>query len=395
MKPFVYADYAAATPLDEEVLNKMLPFFTSDFGNASTIYEFGQKARRALDLSRRDVAEILHCTPKEVIFTGSGTESIHLAIRGVTEAYKEKGNHIITSTIEHHAVLHTCQYLEKNGYEVTYLQPDKDGIINPEDVQKALRPETILVTIMYANNEIGTVQDIPAIGKIIQTYRAEKGLQWPFFHTDACQAPGFLDINAENLGVDLLTINGSKIYGPKGVGALFIKRGVRVAPQIIGGGQEYRLRAGTENVPAVVGMAEALKKVIVHQEEEKPRIQKLRDLLIHEIETRVPQSTLNGSRTQRLPNNVHCSFDGIEGETILLRLDMEGICASSGSACTSGTVDPSHVLLALGVPYERAHGSVRFSLGRQTTEKDVMFIAEKMEKIIKEMREISPLFEQK
>lgn len=387
----IYADYAAITPLRLEVLNKMLPYLKDDFGNPSSIYEFGQRGRRAIDSARKDIGNIIGCSPKEVIFTGSGTESINLAIKGVTEAYKNKGKHIICTKVEHHAVLHTFQYLEKNGFEITYLETDEFGLINENQLQKAIKPETIFVSIIYANNEIGTIQNLPAIAKIINSKKTDS-LSPPFFHTDACQAAEFLDINVQKLGVDLMTLNGSKIYGPKGVGVLYIKKGIKIIPQIHGGGQEYRLRAGTENVAAIVGMAEALKLAENEKEKENARLEKLRNLFIKSIEKKIPKVRLNGHRTKRLPNNINFSFEGIEGETILLRLDMEGICASSGSACTSGTVDPSHVLLAIGVPYEIAHGSVRFTLGRDSTEKDVMEMIEKTTKIVKEMRNISPLY---
>ncbi len=385
-------DYAATTPLKKEVLEKMLPFFVEKFGNPSTIYEFGQESRRAIDGSRRDISDFLGCAPKEVIFTGSGTESVNLALRGVVEAYKDTGKHIVTLKTEHQAVLHTCEYLEKNGYTVTYLDVEKDGLLNLEKLKSAIRPDTILVSIMYANNEIGVIQDIQKIGEFLEEIRKKDSLL-PLFHTDACQAVGFLDVNVRNLKVDLMSFNAGKIYGPKGVGALCIKKGVRMIPQIQGGGQEYRMRAGTENVAAIVGMGEALKLVMAEKDTECARLKQLRDLLIEGIEKNIPKVYLNGHRTKRLPNNVNFSFEGIEGETILLRLDMEGICVSSGSACTSGTVDPSHVLLSIGVPYEIAHGSVRFSLGKDTTREEVIFVIEKMKEVVADMRSISPLYQ--
>lgn len=385
-------DYAATTPLKKEVLEKMLPFFVEKFGNPSTIYEFGQESRRAIDGSRKDIADILHCAPKEIIFTGSGTESVNFALRGVAEVYKDTGKHIVTLKTEHQAVLHTCEYLEKNGYSITYLDTEKDGLVDLEKLKSAIRPDTILVSIMMANNEIGVIQDIQKIGEILKQMRKKESVL-PVFHTDACQAVGFLDIDLRTLGVDLLSFNGGKIYGPKGVGVLYIRKGVRVIPQIQGGGQEYRLRAGTENVPAIIGMGEAFKLAVAERERESKRLEQLRDLLIEGIEKNIPKVYLNGHRKKRLPNNVNFSFEGIEGETILLRLDMEGICVSSGSACTSGTVDPSHVLLAIGVPYEIAHGSVRFSLGKDTTREEVLYVIEKMKEVVADMRSISPLYQ--
>ena len=385
-------DYAATTPLKKEVLEKMLPFFVEKFGNPSTIYEFGQESRRAIDGERKDIADIFHCAPKEIIFTGSGTESVNFALRGVAEAYRDIGKHIVTLKTEHQAVLHTCEYLEKNGYSITYLDTEKDGLVDLEKLKSAIRPDTILVSVMMANNEIGVIQDIQKIGEILEQMRKKESVL-PVFHTDACQAVGFLDIDLRTLGVDLLSFNGGKIYGPKGVGVLYIRKGVRVIPQIQGGGQEYRLRAGTENVPAIIGMGEAFKLAVAERERESKRLEELRDLLIEGIEKNIPKVYLNGHRKKRLPNNVNFSFEGIEGETILLRLDMEGICVSSGSACTSGTVDPSHVLLAIGVPYEIAHGSVRFSLGKDTTREEVLYVIEKMKEVVADMRSISPLYQ--
>lgn len=391
LKKFIYMDYAATTPLKKEVLEKMLPYFVEKFGNPSTIYEFGQEARRAIDGARKDIADFLGCAPKEIIFTGSGTESVNFALRGAAEAYKDKGKHIITLKTEHQSVLHTCEYLEKNGFTVTYLDVERDGLVDMEKLKSAIRPDTILISIMLANNEIGVIQDIQKIGEMLKEYRKDTIL--PLFHTDACQAVGFLDINVRNLGVDLMSFNAGKIYGPKGVGALYIKKGTKLIPQIQGGGQEYRMRAGTENVAAIVGMGEAFKLAVAEKDREYARLQQLRDILIEGIEKNIPKVYLNGHRTKRLPNNVNFSFEGIEGETILLRLDMEGICVSSGSACTSGTVDPSHVLLSIGVPYEIAHGSVRFSLGKDTTQEEVLYVIEKMKEIVADMRAISPLYQ--
>lgn len=380
----IYLDHAATTPMDPRVLEAMLPYFGSEYGNPSSIYAIAQKAKQALDEARSNVAEILGCTPEEIIFTSGGTESDNLAILGVARANKGKGLHIVTTKIEHHAVLHPCEVLEKEGFDVTYVDVEPNGIVDAEKVKEAVRDDTILVSVMYANNEIGTIQPIGTIGRFC------KKRDIPF-HTDACQAAGALDINVDRLKVSLLTFNGSKIYGPKGVGVLYVKKGVNIQPLMYGGEQERRIRPGTENVAGIVGLAEALKIAQEGREKENKRLIGLRDYLIKEIEARIPKVILNGDSALRLPNNVNVSILDIEGEALLLRLDMAGFAASSGSACTSGSLDPSHVILALGHPYEIAHGSLRFSLGKDTTKKDLDKLLEVLPKIVDDLRAISPV----
>lgn len=370
--------------MDPRVLEAMMPYFGPEFGNPSSIYAIAQRAKQALDEARSDVAEILGCTPEEIIFTSGGTESDNLAILGVARANKSKGNHIVTTKIEHHAVLHPCEVLEKEGFEVTYVEVEKNGIVDAEKLKAAIREDTILVSVMYANNEIGTIQPIGTIGRFC------KKRDIPF-HTDACQAAGALDINVDRLKVSLLTLNGSKIYGPKGVGVLYIKKGINIQPLMYGGEQERRIRPGTENVAGIVGLAKALQLAQEESEKENKRLIALRDYLIKGIETRIPKVILNGDRVERLPNNVNVSILDIEGEALLLRLDMAGFAASSGSACTSGSLDPSHVILALGHPYEIAHGSLRFSLGKNTTKKDLDNLLEVLPKIVDDLRAISPV----
>jgi len=395
----VYLDYAATTPLDPRVKEAMDSWWTENFGNAGGLYEEGRRAKEALQNSREVIAKLIGARTEEIIFTSGGTEADNLAIFGVArklEAELPFGSsaskpHIITTTFEHHAVLHPCQQLEKEGFEVSYLDVGKDGVVNPEDVRKALRPETILVSIMYANNEIGTIQPIYEIGKIIREFRAQNKSQLPYFHTDACQAAGYLDLNVNNLGVDLMSVNASKIYGPKGVGFLYKRAGVKIKPQILGGGQEGRMRSGTEAIPLVVGMAEAFKIAQKEREEESGRLIPLRDYFISEILKRIPKVVLNGHPANRLPNNINVSILDIEGEALILYLDAEGISISTGSACTSESLDPSHVILALGKPYEFAHSSMRFTLGRSTTKEDLDYVLEKLPKIVRWLRVVSPL----
>ncbi|MDP3985269.1 MAG: cysteine desulfurase family protein [bacterium] len=404
MRP-IYLDHASTTPLDPRVRDRMLPYLSEEFGNPSAIYAPGRVARRAVDDSRDGIARIFGASAEEIIFTGSGTESDNLAILGVARAYNRKPTdprapapqfrHIITSSIEHHAVLRTCEHLEKcENFSVTYLKPDEYGQISPETVAAALTPETILVSVMYANNEIGTINPIAAISKKLQEYKqilARKPTEAPFLHTDACQAAGFLPLNAKQLGVDLMTINGSKIYGPKGIGALYVRRGLKLEPLIHGGGQEFKLRSGTENVASIVGFAEALR--LAHEERgvESARLSALRDTLISAILKTIPNTVLNGHPTERLPNNANVSVLGIEGEAILLYLDSYGISASTGSACDSASLEPSHVILGLGRPYEHAHGSIRFTLGRGTTEADIQYVLEVLPKIVDILRCMSPV----
>lgn len=380
----IYLDHAATTPMDPRVLAAMMPYLGPEFGNPSSIYTIAQRAKQALDEARSDVAEVLGCTPEEVLFTSGGTESDNLAILGVARANASKGKHIVTTKIEHHAVLHPCEFLEKEGFEVTYVDVEKNGIVDPEKVKSAVREDTILVSVMYANNEIGTIQPIGPIGRFC------KKRDIPF-HTDACQAAGALDMDVNRLKVSLLTLNGSKIYGPKGVGVLYVKKGVNIQPLMYGGEQERRIRPGTENVAGIVGLAEALKHAQADREKENKRLIRLRDYLIKGIEDRIPKVILNGHPVERLPNNVNMSILDIEGEALLLRLDMAGFAASSGSACTSGSLDPSHVILALGHPYEIAHGSLRFSLGKDTKKKDLDKLLEVLPKIVDDLRAISPV----
>lgn len=384
MENNIYLDHAATTPIDPRVYEAMQPYFTEKFGNPSSIYQAGQIARNAIERARLEVANILGALPDEIIFVAGGTESDNLAILGVARANQHKGKHIITSKIEHHAVLHPCQQLEKEGFEVTYIPVEKNGIVDPEKVKDAMRDDTILVSIMYANNEVGTIQPIAKIGRTCK----KRGIP---FHTDACQASGALPLNVDKLHLDLMTINGSKMYGPKGVGALYIRKGTAIKPIMFGGEQEKKLRPGTENVPGIVGFAKALQLAEESREKESARLTELRDYMIREILAKIPKVELNGDPIQRLPNNVNVSVLEIEGEALLLRLDMKGISASSGSACTSGSLDPSHVILALGKTHFVAHGSIRFSLGKSTTKKDIDYVLDILPKIVDDLRAISPI----
>ncbi|PIW21114.1 MAG: cysteine desulfurase NifS [Armatimonadetes bacterium CG17_big_fil_post_rev_8_21_14_2_50_66_6] len=385
----IYLDHAATTPVAPEVIEAMLPYFTEHFGNPNGIYSVSRRAKQALEESRQRVAEFFHCKVTEVVFTGGGSESDNMAIKGVALAQQGKGRHLITPQIEHHAVLHACQALGKQGYEVTYLPVDATGLVTPEQVREAIRDDTILVSVMYANNEVGTVEPIAEIGAVCR----EEGV---LFHTDAVQAVGQVDCQVEALNVDLLSCSAHKLYGPKGVGATYVRRGTKLLPLIDGGGQERNRRSGTENVAGIVGMATALDLAEQHQAAgETVRIQQLRDRLIEGIGERVPQVRLNGHPTKRLPNNVNFCIQYIEGEGVLLGLDMSGICASSGSACTSGSLDPSHVLLAMGIPHERAHGSLRLSLGVHSTEAQVDTVLEVLPKVVERLRQLSPLYDPK
>jgi cysteine desulfurase len=383
----IYFDNAATTPVKKEVLEIMLPYFTENFGNPSSVYHLAQVNKKAIDEARETLAKYLGANTNEIFFTSGGTEADNWAIKGIAEAYKAKGNHIITSKIEHHAVLHTCEYLEKQGYEVTYLDVDEEGMVNPEDVKKAIKDSTILISIMYANNEIGTIMPISEIGQIAKEHQI-------IFHTDAVQAIGQVKIDVKEQNIDLLSLSAHKINGPKGVGLLYIKRGIKTAPFIHGGAQERGRRAGTENVPGIVGLAKAMELAYDHFEEKIKNITALRDELIQGLITQIPYCKLNGHKTQRLSNNVNIGVEFVEGESLLLLLDMNGIAASSGSACTSGSLDPSHVLLALGLPHEKAHGSVRFTLAESTTKEQVDYVLEKMPQIVQRMRDMSPLYEE-
>ncbi len=382
----IYLDNAATTRLKSEVLEEMMPILKENYGNPSSIYSIGRNARKEVEKSRQTVAEILGANPSEIFFTSGGTESDNWAIRGVAFAQLRKGkNHIITSKIEHHAVLHTVKELEKEGFEATYLDVDKNGFVNPEDVKAAITEKTALVTVMYANNEIGTIQKISEIGKVCH----EKGV---IFHTDAVQAVGHLNINVKEQNIDLLSLSGHKFHGPKGVGALYVKKGVRILNLMQGGAQESNKRPGTENVAGIVGLAKALEISMQNRQEKNKDLEKKRDFLITEL-LKIKRSRLNGDRTERLPGNVNISFEGIEGESLLLLLDAAGICASSGSACTSGSLDPSHVLLAIGLVHEVAHGSLRLSLDESTTMEDLEYTVSEVKKVVERLRSMSPLWE--
>jgi cysteine desulfurase NifS len=387
MKKIIYMDHAATTPTKPEVLQEMLPYFTEKYGNPSSIYSIARETKSAIDNSRDRVAKALGASSDEIYFTAGGSEADNWTLKGIAFANKGKGNHIITTKIEHHAILHACEYLEKHGFEVTYLPVDSDGLISIEDLKNAITDKTILVSIMFANNEIGTIEPIAEIGKICK----EKGI---YFHTDAVQAVGNVPINVKEMNIDLLSMSAHKFYGPKGVGALYIRKGVKIHSLIHGGAQERMRRAGTENVPGIVGLGKALELANQNMDEHIERLTSLRDKLINGLEKEIPYIRLNGHREKRLPGNVNVCFRFIEGESLLLLLDELGICASSGSACSSGSLDPSHVLLAIGLPHEIAHGSLRLSLGDSTTEEDVDYILDVLPKIVKRLRDMSPLYEE-
>ena len=381
----VYLDNAATTALSPRVLEAMLPYFTQYYGNPSSVHAFGREAKQGLDKARDQVAKALHCEPSEVIFTGCGTESDNTILLGVAQRYGDKGKHIITTNVEHHAILHTCEYLEKQGYSVTYLPVDQDGLVTAEQVAAAIRPDTILVSIMFANNEVGTIMPIQEIGVVCK----EKGV---LFHTDAVQAVGHIPVDVQAMHIDMLSLSAHKFHGPKGVGALYCRKGIRLPSYIMGGAQERGRRAGTENVAGIVGLGAAIQLATEQLEENRAKMTALRDRLMTGIQARISEVKLNGHPTNRLPNNVNFSFKYIEGESILLMLDMNGIAASSGSACTSGSLDPSHVLLALGLPHEIAHGSVRLTLGDETTEEDIDYTIDVLEKTVARLRAMSPLY---
>lgn len=383
----IYMDHAATTPLKPEVLEAMMPYLTEEYGNASSIYETGRNARAALDEARGTVSAAIGAKASELYFTASGSEADNWAIKGAAWAHASRGRHIISSAIEHHAVLHTLAYLEKQGFEVTYLPVDEYGMVNPADVEKAIKDTTILITIMYANNEIGTIQPIREIGEIARRHQV-------LLHTDAVQALGHVPIDVQALGVDMLSISAHKIYGPKGVGALYIRNGVRIDTLIHGGAQEKNRRAGTENVAGIVGFAKAIKLATTGLDDKIKHLTLLRNRLIEGIARQIPYCRLNGHPSSRLCNNVNFSFQYIEGESLLLMLDMKGVAASSGSACTSGSLDPSHVLLAIGLPHEIAHGSLRLSLGESTTQEDIDYVIEQLVGIVQRLREMSPLYEE-
>lgn len=380
----VYLDNAATTALSPKVLEKMMPYLTDIYGNASSPHSFGQVARIGVEHAREQVARAINADPSEIVFTGCGTESDNTVLFGVAERYAKKGDHIITTNVEHHAILHSCAALEKKGIKVTYLPVDKDGLVTPEQVRDAITDKTILVSVMFANNEVGTIMPIPEIAAVCH----EKGV---LFHTDAVQAAGHIPIDVKAMGIDMLSISGHKFHGPKGVGVLYERKGIRLPSYIIGGEQEKGRRAGTENVAGIVGLGEALELAVTNMSETSARMTRMRDRLIDGIEATIPEVKLNGHRTKRLPNNVNFSIKYIEGESILLMLDMAGIAASSGSACTSGSLDPSHVLLALGLTHEVAHGSVRMTLGDDTTDEDIDYVLETLPKVAHRLRAMSPI----
>lgn len=380
----IYLDHAATTYMDPKVRESMKPYWEENFGNPSSIYEEGREAKRAISNARLKVAEVLNARPDEIIFTSGGTESDNIAILGLARSYKNKGNHIITSKIEHHAVLDSCKKLEKEGFEISYIDVDKDGILDLKQFKSALKYETILVSIMYANNEIGSIQPIKEIAKIIRNHKA-------ILHTDAVQAPSYLDLNVLKLGVDLMTLNGSKIYGPKGVGLLYKKRGSKIEPLVYGGGQEAGLRSGTENVAGIVGFAKAIELAQKDKEKESERLIKLRDYFIEEILKTLPKSQLNGSQKDRLPNNVNISIMGIEGEAMVLYLDAKGVACSTGSACTSDILEPSHVIKAIKTPDDYAHGSLRFTMGKKTTKADIDYLLKVLPEVINKLKSISAI----
>ncbi|WP_313756401.1 cysteine desulfurase NifS [Tissierella sp.] len=386
MEKNIYMDNAATTPVKKEVLEEMIPYFTEKYGNPSSVYSLGSLSKRAVEEARGKVANNIGADKKEIFFTGGGSEADNWAIKGIAYANKNKGNHIITTKIEHHAILHTCEYLQKNGFEVTYLDVDEYGLIDLEELKKAITDKTILISIMFANNEIGTIQPIKEIGEIAKGKNI-------YFHTDAVQAMGHIRIDVKELNIDLLSMSSHKFYGPKGIGALYIRQGVKIDSLISGGGQERNRRAGTENVPAIVGMGKAIELAYENLDEHNEKLIKLRDTLIQKIQSNISHVRLNGHPTHRLPGNVNMCFRFIEGESLLLSLDMEGIAGSSGSACTSGSLDPSHVLLAIGLPHEIAHGSLRLSLGDFNTEEEIDYVVEKLVKIVDRLRMMSPLYE--
>lgn len=386
MEKLIYLDNAATTKTSPEVVEAMLPYFTEHYGNPSSVYGFASANKEVITKQREIIANALGAQTNEIYFTAGGTESDNWALTATAEAYASKGKHIITSRIEHHAILHTCDYLEKRGYEVTYLNVDENGLVDPSDVEKAIRPDTILISVMFANNEIGSIQPIAEIGKIAHDHGV-------LFHTDAVQAFAQVPINVDECNIDMLSASSHKLNGPKGIGFLYIRKGVKIRSFIHGGAQERKRRAGTENVPGIVGLGKAVELATASMESRAKRETELRDYLIGRIEAEIPYCRLNGDRTKRLPNNVNFSFRFVEGESLLIMLDMKGICASSGSACTSGSLDPSHVLLAIGLPHEIAHGSLRMTLGADTTKEEIDYTVDCLKEIVAHLRSMSPLYE--
>lgn len=382
----IYLDNAATTKTAPEVVDAMLPYFSEYYGNASTIYSLGAESKKAMDHARQTIADSLGAKPEEIYFTTGGSESDNWALKATAEAYASKGKHIITTKIEHHAILHTCEYLEKRGFEITYLNVDRDGLISLDELKAAIRPDTILISVMFANNEIGTIEPIAEIGEIAK----EHGV---LFHTDAVQAYAQVPINVDEMHIDMLSASGHKLNGPKGIGFLYIRKGVKIRSFVHGGAQERSRRAGTENIPGIVGLGAAVERAMRIMDTKTRKEIELRDYLIGRLENEIPHCWLNGHRTKRLPNNINFSFLFIEGESMLIMLDMKGICASSGSACTSGSLDPSHVLLAIGLKHEEAHGSLRLTLSEESTKEEMDIVAEEVKKIVQRLRDMSPLYE--
>ena len=386
MKKLIYLDNAATTRTAPEVVEAMVPYFSEHYGNPSSVYSLAGDSKKAITESRETIAKALGAKSNEIYFTAGGSEADNWALKAAAEAYASKGNHIITTKIEHHAILHTCEYLEKRGFEVTYLNVDENGVVRLEELKKAIRPTTILISVMFANNEIGTIEPIKEIGEIAK----EHGI---LFHTDAVQAFGQVPISVDEYHIDMLSSSGHKLNGPKGIGFLYIRTGLKLRSFVHGGAQERKRRAGTENVPGIVGYGKAVERALDTLESRTAKERELRDHLIRRVQAEVPFTRLNGHRTNRLPNNANFSFQFVEGESLLIMLDMEGICASSGSACTSGSLDPSHVLLAIGLPHEIAHGSLRLTLGEETTREEIDFVVETVKKIVQKLRDMSPLYE--
>lgn len=385
-RKIIYLDNAATTRTSPKVVEEMLPFFSKYYGNPSSVYEFSNASKKAVAQARQVIADSLGAKPQEIYFTAGGSESDNWAIKAAAEAYQEKGRHIITSKIEHHAVLHTCQYLESRGFSVTYLDVDEQGVVKLEELKKAIRPDTILISIMFANNEIGTIQPVKEIAEIAR----EHGI---LFHTDAVQAYGHVPINVDAFGMDMLSASGHKINGPKGIGFLYIRTGVKIRSFVHGGAQERKRRAGTENVPGIAGLGKAAELAVNTMEERMKKETELRDYLMDRVMAEVPYTRVNGHRKNRLPNNCNFAFQFIEGESLLIMLDMAGICGSSGSACTSGSLDPSHVLLAIGLPHEIAHGSLRLTLSEENTKEEMDYVVGEIKRIVERLRAMSPLYE--
>lgn len=385
-KKLIYLDNAATTAILPEVLDKMMPYLTEYYGNPSSVYGLADVSKEAIDKSRKTIADFIGAKENEIYFTAGGSESDNWAIKSAALAKKAKGKHIITTKIEHHAVLHTCEFLEKNGYEVSYIDVDEDGVVKLDELKKAIRPDTILISVMFANNEIGTIQPIKEIGRIAK----ENGI---LFHTDAVQAFGHLRINVDELNIDMLSASGHKFHGPKGAGIMYIRNSVKLEPLIHGGAQERKRRAGTHNVPGIVGMGAAIELADKNLEANAEKEIAIRDHLIERVMKEIPHVKLNGHKTNRLPNNANFSFSFIEGESMLMMLDAKGICCSSGSACTSGSLDPSHVLLAIGLPHEIAHGSLRVSMSEQTTMEDIDYLVDNLKAIVERLRSMSPLYD--